>query len=330
MQHTQQYILTGTKETKQGVKIVTVSLTITGILCLFMVTALTDGECHNNRNQYGCIPNFHAINIYLAMIMIVIDAVLFAVFCYKWFRVMHIFKMSENDNKIPIKIVQSFIIQFTLTIIAMISCLFDGIMHLILHYEDGSNYHITMIIFLFDCTLIASCNFCMISESQAIIRKFICFCCQKYSVYPITGNTLNKPTIHSIAYLSNNVSAQSHDSRVGVRGRVHSDDPTTTRSRTNSVNTIPSSKNSIIITPEVVENIEDIGTPKLDTKVTDFKEENELHPPLSMEPTNEFPNSKQNLDVINEEIKDSEHTGDVIIIYKKEGTDKTEAVVLTE
>ena len=79
-----------------------------------MMIVLTDGECHNDFEAYGCKPTFHVADVYLAIIMIVFDAILFAGFCYKWWGLIRIFKTS-SDNKIVIEMIQSFGIQFYCT-----------------------------------------------------------------------------------------------------------------------------------------------------------------------------------------------------------------------
>ena len=259
---------------------------------------MTDGTCHTDLDQYGCIATFHVADIYAAQIMILIDAVLFGAFCYKWYRVMQIFKMSENDHKIPIEVIQSFMVQFTLTLIAMCSCLFDGMMHLILHNE-GRNYHMTMMFFLFDCTVVATCNFSMISESQAIIRKFICFCCRQAkarNAKRISDKRRSQKT-PSFAHLSkgrahpslkltpHTTSASSKNTDAEGTTSVHKHhckqgqaDPLPVQSRTNSINTdyaISEIARSHETTVGVVledDPLPDIA-PKLETKITDFEED---------------------------------------------------------
>jgi len=172
----------GTEQTNSGIKFVSVTLAICCILCIVLMAVMTDGECHANQEHTGCLTKFHVVDIYVAIFMLVFDAVLFSMFCYKWYHIMRIFQMSDPNNRVPAEIMQSFVIQFTLTLIAMASCFFDGIVHLLLH-NDGKNYDITMIIFLFDCTVVATCNFCMISESQRMIATLCCFCCNKLSLH---------------------------------------------------------------------------------------------------------------------------------------------------
>eukprot|EP00486_Rosalina_sp_Unknown_P005611 CAMPEP_0201572210 /NCGR_PEP_ID=MMETSP0190_2-20130828/15355_1 /ASSEMBLY_ACC=CAM_ASM_000263 /TAXON_ID=37353 /ORGANISM="Rosalina sp." /LENGTH=319 /DNA_ID=CAMNT_0047997687 /DNA_START=35 /DNA_END=994 /DNA_ORIENTATION=- len=99
-----------------------------------------------------------------------------------------------------------------------------------------------MMFFLFDCTVVATCNFCMISESQAIIRKFICFCCNTpkalHRSSTIDDAATRKKTI-SFAYLSgkgsNNPSinsTHSHHSHHSHNSHTrHSNAHTTTTTR---------------------------------------------------------------------------------------------------
>ena len=126
-----------------------------------MMIALTDGECHMDQKgnldqeMYGCKPSFHEADVYLAIVMIIVDALLFAVFCYKWWGLIKVFKLS-SDSHLLVEMLQSFSIQFLLTICAMLSCVIDGIINL--WYQDYS----TLIVFCVDCAIIASCDFAMI------------------------------------------------------------------------------------------------------------------------------------------------------------------------
>ena len=269
---------------------------------------MTDGTCHADLDQYGCIATFHVADVYSALIMIAIDASLFATFCYKCYQVMQIFRKSEKSNKIPIKLIESFIIQFLLTSIAMCSCVFDAMMHLIFH-DDGHNYHITMIFFLFDCTVVATCNFSMISESQAIIRKFICCCCHKkksrtargiscksqtQKTSPIADSSKGIPhpsrnsTVQTTTDLSQITNAERNTSVHIHNYRSGQADPVPSRSRTNSINpgrvTLKFSNGGGRITMsgigpgEVVMEVDPLPdiAPKFDTKITDF-EEDDMH-----------------------------------------------------
>ena len=204
------YLHKGTPRTKTGLKITVCVLIVLYAACLSLMMVGTDGECHRDLQHNGCIAKFHVADVYSAIVMIIVDGVLFGAFCYKWRHVMKIFEATETDHKIPIKIIKAFIIQFTLTIIAMCSCLFDGIIHLILH-DEGRNYDMTMVIFLFDCTVVATCNFCMFSETQAIIMKFLCFCCKhkRKEPHPLNQRGTNRKS--SVPYITQQKSNNSSD-----------------------------------------------------------------------------------------------------------------------
>ena len=120
-----------------------------------MMVALTDGECHQDLDRYGCKPTFHESDVYIAIVMILIDAILFAGFCYKWWGLIRVFRLS-SDSQMLVEMIQSFSIQFLLTVTAMLSCVIDGIVNL--WYPDYS----TLIVFCVDCAIIASCDFAMI------------------------------------------------------------------------------------------------------------------------------------------------------------------------
>ena len=143
----------------------------------------TDGECHEDHNEHGCLAKFDFIGIHSAMVMIFFDAGFFTLFCLKWYKVIkeaesvHTESQSTQEfmKKVKPGTLRIFIIQFTLTIVAMISCIFDAIMHLVL-YDDAKTYHITMVYFLFDCVVVGTCNFLMISEAQRMVKKLMCAC----------------------------------------------------------------------------------------------------------------------------------------------------------
>ena len=130
------------------------------------MVVLTDGECHTPEKQ-GCITKFHVSDLYMAFFMISFDSCLFFWFCRKWYGIIKILQLC--GEKVPMDLIQTASIQFILTIIAMISCVFDAIMHLILN-----KYQHTMIFYLMDIMIIATCNFGMIKEIQE--RIFICLC----------------------------------------------------------------------------------------------------------------------------------------------------------
>ena len=260
---------------------------------------MTNGECHNDIEQPGCMAKFHIANVYLAQIMIIIDGALFGAFCYKWYKVMEIFRISETDHKIPKKVLHSFYIQFTLTIIAMGSCSFDGVMHLILH-DEGQNYHTTMMFFLFDCTVVATCNFSMISESQAVIRKFICFCCTTKQIRKTssTSNEASRRKAPSIAYLSK-------DSNNPLPDNL-------SMNSTHSSDSNPTSNQRII---HIRPFRKDTHSPP-DHPLSDHDQEHMSMPQLCISPTNSAAVRKENegeLDMIREEIDECVRKGSIVI-----------------
>ena len=120
-----------------------------------MLFALSDGKCHEDLTRYGCVPRVTEGNLYLAIIMVSFDACLFAGFCHKWWKLINVFKLSAK-NQMLIEMIQSFSVQFIVTVIAMISCITDGVINL--YSQD----YTIKIIFCLDCAIIASCNFAMI------------------------------------------------------------------------------------------------------------------------------------------------------------------------
>ena len=119
------------------------------------VTVATGGECHADPTLYGCRPTFEPATVYLAIVMICVDACLFAGFCYKWWGLLKVFKLG-SDSQVLVEMIQSFSFQFMLTVCAMISCVIDGIINL--WWQDYS----TLIVFCVDCAIIGSCDFAMI------------------------------------------------------------------------------------------------------------------------------------------------------------------------
>ena len=148
------------KQMKKGIYYISVLLLLTLIISIIMIAILNDGKCHNDDDddlsEYICKPTFHSTVIYVAITMIIFDAILFGIFCYKWWKLIYPLKLI-NDSTIFIDMVQSFSIKFIFTFIAMLSCFIDGIINLF--YNDA-----TSIIFCIDCAVIASCNFVMMQS----------------------------------------------------------------------------------------------------------------------------------------------------------------------
>jgi len=146
----------------------------TAALSLGLVIFMTDGECHANRAQNGCLATFNVAQIYSALVMIGIDCILYAFFCCKWYNIISLVKEAPDGRQEVTQFIQSFVVQFILTIIALSSCSIDGVVHL-WYGGDPQFYHITMIIFLLDVSVISSCNFGMLPEHQTLIGKIVCF-----------------------------------------------------------------------------------------------------------------------------------------------------------
>mmetsp|Transcript_51484 Transcript_51484/g.82074 ORF Transcript_51484/g.82074 Transcript_51484/m.82074 type:complete len:355 (+) Transcript_51484:231-1295(+) len=179
------------------IKYISCSLVASCIISVTMMVVLTDGECHEDLAVYGCKPTFHAADIYLAVAMITFDACLFAGFCYKWWSLIRVFKLS-SDSQMLVDMIQSFGFQFVLTVSAMLSCVIDGVINL--WFQDYS----TLIVFCLDCAIVASCDFALIKESQAFMWKYLCWPCKipaflirghgKSNLRPVASNTSNTKT----------------------------------------------------------------------------------------------------------------------------------------
>ena len=175
----------GSKRVRQGITVTTSTLFVSIIVFLSLMVFRTDGECHEDHNQNGCLAKFDFIGIHSAMVMIFFDAGFFTLFCLKWYRVIKdaesVCSHSSKSTSIQIRQLKPgtlhvFVMQFTLTIVAMSSCTFDAIMHL-LWYDEGKTYHVTMVYFLLDCAVIATCIFLMIPEAQKLANKLVCSYC---------------------------------------------------------------------------------------------------------------------------------------------------------
>ena len=142
------------------------SLVLSCGICVGIMIVLNDGICHEDLNLFGCKLIIHSADVYLACTMIGIDIILFSGFCYKWLQLLN----ATNGAKILHEMAKSFLIQFILTIIAMISCVIDAIIHL--YTEQYS----VKIIFCLDCAIIASCNFAMV---KGIFYSF-CYSIDQY------------------------------------------------------------------------------------------------------------------------------------------------------
>ena len=109
-------------------------------LCQFLVINFTNGYCTNssylkydNNSPFACHDQFDPIVTGVAIVAILFDAILFSLFCSKWYAIMLIF-MEEMAI--------SLLIQFSLICIAMASCVMDALFH---SYFVYANYHLKLL-----------------------------------------------------------------------------------------------------------------------------------------------------------------------------------------
>ena len=162
---------TGNQKNTQTLRVITSIFSVCLLINIVCMVVLTDGECHLDQNHMGCITRFHVGDLFMAFCMILFDAGLFFSLCYKWYGIIEVPQVC--GEQIPMVLIQAFLVQFVLTITAMLSCVFDAIMHLIL-----TEYRHTMIFYLLDIMIIATCNFAMMKETQQKIFKGLCYCFQ--------------------------------------------------------------------------------------------------------------------------------------------------------
>ena len=153
-------------------------------------------------NEYGCLTSFDTINLQAALIMIFVDAILFGLFCYKWYQIVKKLKPAETGNKIPSRVWQGFAVQFICVIVAMSSCSIDGVINYL--YMDYD----TLLIFVVDCAIVATANFAMLKESKQCLLKQLrtVFCvdiiCQSMAFNKNIGN-LEKERVTSDQHQKN-------------------------------------------------------------------------------------------------------------------------------
>jgi len=147
-------------------------------LCQFLVLNYVESHCVDqgtsyydlNKTPFGCHDKFESIDTWIAILAICFDAILFSLFCSRWYAIMLIF-MEEMAT--------SLLVQFSLVIIAMISCIIDSVLHLILLYSNtGSNNDnfdsfLGTPAFLVDCLIIAICSVTSFTDSQKYIMNKI-------------------------------------------------------------------------------------------------------------------------------------------------------------
>ena len=142
-------------------------------LCQFLVLNYVTSHCtdesdtnYDQISSFGCHDQFDPIDCWIAILAIMFDAVLFSLFCGKWYAIMLIF-MEEMAT--------SLLVQFSLVCVAMVSCCIDAVCHLYLiyshlsnsslDYKDFDSYYGTPA-FLLDCSIISTCIVISFTKTQ--------------------------------------------------------------------------------------------------------------------------------------------------------------------
>ena len=157
---------------------------ITMIICLYTLLSYSHGQCiaiSNNLKNFICHNRVEFTNIYIAFGFIAIDSILFILFCYRWYSILGLLKLSENnDNQIPKKALAMFMTQLILTIIAMSSCIIDGLLYYFFMNNPNYSQFLSMS-FRLDCLMVSSSNFASLKYSQQLLIQItskIFYVCQ--------------------------------------------------------------------------------------------------------------------------------------------------------
>jgi len=159
----------------------TIPKTINGILvgqffaytvCQVMMINMTASQCtdealteYDAKSKYCCHDTFDSMDIWFALSAIVADFALFTSFCNKWYRMF--FVLMED-------IAASFLIQFSLVVIGMLSCTINATFHIILLYKSKSGEFDSFrgtAPFCLDCAVMATCLCLTLTDFQAFIAK---------------------------------------------------------------------------------------------------------------------------------------------------------------
>jgi len=140
-------------------------------LCQFLMINYVRGYCNDemplpppyDTSQFGCRDTFDPVGCYVAFAAIAFDAVMFSLFCSKWYALMLIF-MEEMAF--------SLLLQFMLPIIGMLSCVVDGCIHLYFYFTRPyfDSFMVTSA-FLVDCCVIALCLTLSFSDAQKFLAQ---------------------------------------------------------------------------------------------------------------------------------------------------------------
>eukprot|EP00485_Elphidium_margaritaceum_P012835 CAMPEP_0202713130 /NCGR_PEP_ID=MMETSP1385-20130828/50153_1 /ASSEMBLY_ACC=CAM_ASM_000861 /TAXON_ID=933848 /ORGANISM="Elphidium margaritaceum" /LENGTH=260 /DNA_ID=CAMNT_0049373383 /DNA_START=320 /DNA_END=1102 /DNA_ORIENTATION=- len=206
------------KKIERVVRFLRWTLRCSYLFCIVLMVLMTDGECHADKNKYGCKPSFEFASVYIALGMIIVDALLYSLFFRKCWTLMRLFQKSAEladdlaHDKDLVGIIQSFGIQFLLTVTAMLSCMIDAFINIAI-----PNYS-TLVVFCVDAAIVASCNISMIKESQVFLWKYVCFPCNLcFKAFQQTSSQ-QKPATTMVTTLTTTkttgTSSQERDGRV--------------------------------------------------------------------------------------------------------------------
>lgn len=152
-----------------------VAFTLCQFLCLNYVTSHCTDESplpppwdeYDKNSMFGCHDTFEAIDCWIAIFAISFDAMLFSLFCSKWYALMLIF-MEEMAFSV--------LVQFSLVVIAMISCIIDSAVHLYYYFkQEPFDSFVATPAMLLDCAILAACIVMSFTESQKYILNLLGF-----------------------------------------------------------------------------------------------------------------------------------------------------------
>merc|ERR1712154_485664 len=103
-------------------------------------------------------------NLHIAFAMIGADTILFSLFFYKFICLLN---ADENGHKIPANEWNGFMIQFLCVLIAMLTCVADGVIHLFYIQHDMK------LVFVLDAIIVSMCNMAMLKETQQAILEAV-------------------------------------------------------------------------------------------------------------------------------------------------------------
>eukprot|EP01084_Bolivina_argentea_P287113 492621_1 len=143
-------------------------------LCQFLVLNYVQSYCtdeprstYDTGSPYGCHDSFAAVDTWFAICAILFDALLFCLFCNKWYSLMFIL-MEE--------IAISLLVQFVLVLIGMLSDVIDALFHMsLLYYNKSTPQNFDSFVgtpaFCLDCLIIAACLVLSFTASQKYVLR---------------------------------------------------------------------------------------------------------------------------------------------------------------